>query len=568
MTTLKALLTAPKATLASLSDLIAGDPAIPDSRRAEMLSALKTLAKVLGRPLHMIPAEPADMRTLINRAVPIAAGISGPRWRNVKSLVRKALARLDPQVIPARSQTGLLPEWHALIARPEAQPLHRGLSRFSKYCSLRGLPPKAVTQAVYDAFYDDLFARGLMRCPRETQQTAGRTWNTAVTTVPGWPSVTLTIADFRRNASLPWGAFPASLQADVEAYLTPRDTDPFNLSRDAPTLRPTTIAGKKLQLRQFATALVQSGREPASILTLADLVDPQAAEAGLRVLWERANKTKTSRNYAMAYLLLTTARHWVKASPATLKALETFSRNLNPKISGMRSKNKTRLRQFDNPRILAALLTEPGRAFAKACRVVSPTKAEARQAQLALAIEILLFAIIRVGNLAALEIGRTLILDGSSIGHIVIDGAEVKNDWDIELPLPKVVLEKIRTYLDRFHPLLAPPGCKMLFPSADGGHKRSPVLGTQITRFIRARCGIEMNPHLFRHLAAKLYLYTHPGDYGIVRLLLGHKSIDTTMQTYCGTEHAAAFKAYDAFLTGMRGDLTERAPMRYGQGQP
>jgi hypothetical protein len=44
---------------------------------------------------------------------------------------------------------------------------------------------------------------------------------------------------------------------------------------------------------------------------------------------------------------------------------------------------------------------------------------------------------IRVSNLASLEVGRTLFLAGGKVGHIVIDHSEVRNDFDLEIPMPK-----------------------------------------------------------------------------------------------------------------------------------
>ena len=61
-----------------------------------------------------------------------------------------------------------------------------------------------------------------------------------------------------------------------------------------------------------------------------------------------------------------------------------------------------------------------------------------------------------------------------------------------------------------------------------------------------------MNAHLFRHLAAFLYLKVHQGEYETVRLLLGHKSIQTTIGFYCGLEQPAAFERYDQVLDAYR----------------
>ena len=79
------------------------------------------------------------------------------------------------------------------------------------------------------------------------------------------------------------------------------------------------------------------------------------------------------------------------------------------------------------------------------------------------------------------------------------------------------------------------------------------MLRAQIIDCVKQRCGLLVNPHLFRHIAAKLYLEAHPGAYGVVRLLHGHKSVDTTTRFYCGTETAAALQHYDDHILQLRG---------------
>jgi CheY-like chemotaxis protein len=43
-----------------------------------------------------------------------------------------------------------------------------------------------------------------------------------------------------------------------------------------------------------------------------------------------------------------------------------------------------------------------------------------------------------------------------------------------------------------------------------------------------------VHPHLFQHIAALGYLNRHPGAYGLMRLVLGHRSVETTTKFYCG----------------------------------
>ena len=66
-----------------------------------------------------------------------------------------------------------------------------------------------------------------------------------------------------------------------------------------------------------------------------------------------------------------------------------------------------------------------------------------------------------------------------------------------------------------------------------------------------------MNPHLFRHLVGLLYLEARPGDYESVRLLLGHKNINTTTGFYTGLEARGTVERYDEMIL-MRRDAAAR----------
>jgi integrase len=86
----------------------------------------------------------------------------------------------------------------------------------------------------------------------------------------------------------------------------------------------------------------------------------------------------------------------------------------------------------------------------------------------------------------------------------------------------------------------------------------------QISKFLRRECGLQVNPHLFRHIAAKLYLDAHPGAYGVLRLVHGHTSVETTTRTYCGAETAAAMRHFDDHVLRLRRDL-HPPPTRRGR---
>ena len=60
--------------------------------------------------------------------------------------------------------------------------------------------------------------------------------------------------------------------------------------------------------------------------------------------------------------------------------------------------------------------------------------------------------------------------------------------------------------------------------------------------------GLHMNLHLFRHLAAKLYLRFDPGGIETVRQLLGHKTIKTTLKAYADFQTEPAFQRLEEAL--------------------
>jgi site-specific recombinase XerD len=113
-------------------------------------------------------------------------------------------------------------------------------------------------------------------------------------------------------------------------------------------------------------------------------------------------------------------------------------------------------------------------------------------------------------------------------------------------------------YIRDFRGPLATKGNTALFPGRGGGAKWQHVLAGQICRTVYAHTGLTVNVHLFRHLDAKLYLDRNPGGYEVVRRVLGHRSITTTVRSYTGREKAAAARHFDQTILGIRGEIAER----------
>ena len=119
--------------------------------------------------------------------------------------------------------------------------------------------------------------------------------------------------------------------------------------------------------------------------------------------------------------------------------------------------------------------------------------------------------------------------------------------------------------MTRYLPRLTTAPTTWLFPRRHGdGHKAGQHLSTQIKKEIFRLTGLEVHVHLFRHIAAKLYLDANPGGYEVIRRVLGHRSMDTTVRAYTGLEGAAAARHFDSVIEDLRtnNESTRRKPRR------
>jgi integrase len=179
----------------------------------------------------------------------------------------------------------------------------------------------------------------------------------------------------------------------------------------------------------------------------------------------------------------------------------------------------------------------------------------------ALAVALLTAAPVRVNNLAGLQIERHFVhtRNGATrVLHLVIPAAETKNSEPYEVEVPKGTAALLARYLATYHPRLSPGSSPWLFPNDVGERRDTTAFATEIVAFVLRETGIQMNVHLFRHLAAKLYWEKYPEDIETVRRMLGHKSITTTLRYYAEMKSTAAFRRYDEVIRGLR----EQAGMR------
>jgi integrase len=193
------------------------------------------------------------------------------------------------------------------------------------------------------------------------------------------------------------------------------------------------------------------------------------------------------------------------------------------------------------------LMTDAGKR-----RMTSPVKA-AVLAELAVAIRILTLAPVRVGNLASISLETNLIRPG---GHgspywLFFPDYDVKNEVDLTFPFDADVSTFIDRYIRDFRPtLLRGSNQPWLFPggNGDGVQKLARTLSDQITGRIDKELGFRITAHQFRHAAAAIILKAQPGNYELVRRILGHRNIQTTTGFYVGLETMDASRQYGEMI--------------------
>ena len=527
---------------------------ISDPAKRNISSALNTVDRVLGQPLAMLPGRPVALLPLIETAKPDAAGIGPTRWGNVRADLNRAL-RLCGLIDLTPHNTPIENNWRAAIGA--CIPAKRYmLKRFARFCSGQGIDAAAVTDATLAAFREDLMSHRLSKVPERTVKDLLFLWLQLRTDRPDLGMPALTITSAKSTCTLGWSDLPAALAADAADFkansLAP---DWFEDEGDRAPVRPATADQRDRMLRRLASAELLAGVPSSALNTLADVIDPRNLRRGLTLMIER-NSDKPSRQvFEMALLAQTLGRHWCKLAETELAVLAQWVRKFRPRKGGMTDKNRERLRQFTNSAVIGSLINLPEQVFAGlAGRPVTATTA--RLAQRAVVIALLTVTPMRLKNLRLLDRQqhfRPAMSVHANRWHLVLSSSQVKNNVDLEYPVPPHVWLMIEQYMTVYQPLLHKGSSSVLFPGrADRPAMSDTGMRRIIVEFIKLRLGLRMNPHLFRHLGALIFLKANPGQYEAVRQLLGHKNLQTTTEFYTGFETDEAMDRFAGVLDTYR----------------
>lgn len=545
-------------TLAEVCDRVAAE--VVGTRRRDTLSAFSTAAKMLDVDLAAVRATPQAVRELLCTRTAAELGLSDHRWRNVRSLIVRAVKAFGsmPRAVTSRVPHSIA--WEALLGRVPKEHKHwrHALNRLASFCSALQVVPESVGSATLKAFHDALMAEELLKNPRKKLKHTIACWNMCQRNVHGWPKQRLASPFEQNTYTLPLEAFPKSFAADLKRWegrlLNPNVMDP-----DAPNrpLQQVTVDGHRVQLVRFASALVhRRALKVEEVNGLKALVeDLNRLKEGFRFVLDR-NEGKTSPHIAnMGHILRAVAKHFVRLPGDQLDELTTICKRLRPERAvGMTARNRARLRQFDDPAKVAALLNFPAAEAKRGRRLKNPYRA-AKCFERAVAASLLISTGLRMKNLRTIEFrGDLSWIEGTC--YLSIPADRVKNGMALDFELSNETASLLREYIDHYRPLLPGSSGIYLFPAGSGGPRGHNTIADGLMEALRKRAGLKMNPHLFRHAIAKIVVERDPGMALAISRHLGHKRIDTTMHAYLGTEGRVVGRRIDRVISAARKNPT------------
>jgi hypothetical protein len=544
--------------------IIAAARELPKQTQRHWMTSLRQIAKALDKPLEVIPARLNAIRTDLAQLHHVPAGLTRKTLQNHRSNVKSALRWLAwEKGIPAHG-VPMSPAWEELRARIKDRFVRWRLSSFMRFCSASGISPAEVDEIILERFRAYRARSGIASDDASGRRLA-RAWNSNVGIIRGWPARRLREPAVKTAVELPWAAFPEAFRRDVDQYLQclTRVRRGRGGRRIRP-LKPSTIKTRRVELVSAARMAVRAGVAIDYLNSLSALLSPDVAEKILDAYWAKNGETPKAFTINLACRFAAIARETKCIDDAACERLDQMRRDLeDQRRGGLTEKNTALIRQVLTPGVWSRVVKLPQNmmSMARVQPSSAPLKA-AITAQLAVAIAILTVAPVRLANLVAIRLGINLIKPGGLDSNywLTFPDYDVKNRVRLEYPLEQHLTRMVDEYVRDFRPvLLRSQNYDWLFPGQGGGAKSSILFSGQITQRIYQTTGLRMTVHQFRHAAGALILQRRPGEYELVRQLLGHRNVQTTINAYIGLENIHASEIFSKIVMEHMDDELEAA---------
>lgn len=532
--------------------IISTAPELPEQKRRHWPTSMRQIAKALGKPPEVIPAPYSAVRADLNNLHQVPAGLTAKTMQNHKSNAKAALLWLTREKGVPEHGAPLSPAWAALRNEIKDKVARMRLSSFMRYCSVGNIPPAVIDEGVVDGFISYR-----LRCGKPVndafRRLLAKSWNANVGTIPGWPMTTLAAPSAKPLVDIGWDAFPLGLQQDIDRYL--EGLTRIRQTRAGQRIRPlksSTIRTRRAELQAAARMAVKNGVPIDKLTSLAALLAPDVAEKVLDAYWKQNGERPKLFTIDLASRFLSIAKETKCLTEPDCDRLDVLRQALDDlRSGGLTDKNIAFLRHVLSPGIWGRVVNLPAALMAEARRQRhAPIKAGVI-AQIAVAIAIESVAPVRIANLTAIRLDTNLTKPGGPDSNywLAFPDYDVKNRVKLNFPLDQRVTQLIDEYVNDFRPVLLRGRNKdFLFPGQRKGAKGKVSFSGQITERIYKATGLRMTVHQFRHAAGALILKHRPGEYELVRQLLGHRSIQTTINSYIGLETIQASEIFSEIV--------------------
>lgn len=539
---------------AELLEALAASGGLSDEQRSNWRSSISWIARAFDQPAILIPARYSAVRARMAALHHVPLNCAAKTLANHRSHARSALLWFAKEKGIPQHGIAVSPEWDRLLGQISDPSTRYRLTPLMRFCSGARIEPAAVSEHVVDR-YMDYRARTTNRASDPaSRRVLARLWNGCVRKIEGWPNIRLHEPPVKADEGPAWQDFSEGLRADIQ-----REQDRLahvHRNKDGQRSRACTASTLTMRRRELLAAArmaVKCGVPIECLTSLKELIRPDIAERILDGYWPKDSDAPTTYTINLSCRFVSLAHAIGGFDEQALQRLGDLRFALEEyREIGMTEKNLALIRQVLTDGVWSRIVNLPQQLLKRARqqRLTAPVRA-AVMAQIAVAVAILTVAPIRLANLASIQIGENLSKPGGPDSNLWLTFRkyDVKNRYPLQFKLDEIVTAILNEYIHDFRPaLLRGSNTDWLFPGEAGNHKEKISFSAQIVERIEKSTGLRITVHQFRHAAGALILKHLPGEYELVRRILGHKSIETTKRFYLSLETTKASEIFTGIV--------------------
>jgi hypothetical protein len=167
--------------------IIACAAELPEAKRRHWATSLRQIAKLLDKPLELIPARYSAVRADLLHLHHAPSGLTAKTLQNHKSNAKAALLWLAREKGIPEHGAPLSLAWAELRVKIKGGVTRSRLSSLMRFCSANNVAPNEVDETIVDRF-----GEYRLRCGKPVddafRRLIARAWNENVGIIPGWPA--------------------------------------------------------------------------------------------------------------------------------------------------------------------------------------------------------------------------------------------------------------------------------------------------------------------------------------------------------------------------------------------